>query len=160
MTGSVVLLLLLSLLALLATGSGTRRIRKRGLNHKVGMLTLVFSLFYGRVCMRASCVVSFCLTCCFLEYPPKWKEVKAQCVTAQYQLCCRELPPWEQLCGWGERWSSWPCLRKSSVLWIKYNQVLHFKRIFFFNVVVARVRRKDQYHQAPADRLKEAKQHL
>ncbi|TNN85064.1 WAP four-disulfide core domain protein 1 [Liparis tanakae] len=34
MTGSVVLLLLLCLMALLATGSGTRRIRKRGLNHK------------------------------------------------------------------------------------------------------------------------------
>lgn len=42
MPGSVVLLL--SLLVL-STGSDARRIRKRGLNHKVGLLTSPLTLF-------------------------------------------------------------------------------------------------------------------
>lgn len=66
MPGSV--LLLLSLLVLLSTGSDARRIRKRGLNHKVGLLTLHLTF-----CMSVWFFVSLSILWPFGEYPAKWK---------------------------------------------------------------------------------------
>lgn len=75
MPGSVVLLL--SLL-ILSTGSDARRIRKRGLNHKVRLLTSPLMLFMG---VQLSSMY-------FRTY---FRIFSRKLITVQYHLCYREL---------------------------------------------------------------------
>lgn len=98
MPGSVVLLL--SLL-ILVTGSDARRIRKRGLNHKVGLLTSPLRLFMS---------VWLCLAlCCGLLGNTIEVEVveSSQYYSAIPALSQRaSFTPFGRFCGGGERWSS------------------------------------------------------
>lgn len=105
----MLLLLLLSLLVL-STGSDARRIRKRGLNHKVGLLTspLTFVSLHVWVCVAS---LLYLLVSRLFSEKQKSVEVgeRSQCYSTVPALLQRAgFTLREQFCGGGESWSGWP----------------------------------------------------